>query len=97
MRQVMYCCSIIEALASQYISSTPAHRRIGHPRKRSHPDSHDLECLNGQLHLLDKQQQHVLSAVTLQVDNGTEQYTNAKCVQTTLVFAQTSVLSVTIH
>ena len=39
----------------------------------------------------------VLSAVTLQVDNGTEEYTAAKRAQTTLVFVQTSVLSVTVH
>ena len=57
MRHVTYRRSIVEALASQYIS-TRARPRIGHPRKRSHPDSHDPECLNTQLHLLDKQQQH---------------------------------------
>ena len=58
MRHITYHHSIFEALASRYISSTPARPRIGRPRKRSHPDSHDPECLNGQLHLLDKQQQH---------------------------------------
>ena len=48
---------IVESLATLYLSTAPPRRRVGRPRKRSHPDSSDPERLDGKLHLLDKRQQ----------------------------------------
>ena len=40
---IAYRRSIAEALATRYITSAPPRPRIGHPRKRSHPDAGDPE------------------------------------------------------
>ena len=53
---IAYRRSIVEALATRYLSSAPPRPRVGRPRKRSHPDR-DPERLNGHLHLLGKRQQ----------------------------------------
>ena len=54
---VAYRRSIIEALATRYISSAPPRPRVGRPRKRSLPDGGDPQRLDGRLHLLGKHQQ----------------------------------------
>ena len=53
---IAYRRSIVEALATRYLSSAPPRPRAGRPRKRSHPDG-DPERLNRRLHLLGKRQQ----------------------------------------
>ena len=40
---IAYRRSIVEALATRYITSAPPRPRIGHSRKRSHPDAGDPE------------------------------------------------------
>ncbi len=54
---LVYRRSIVETLATRYVSSAPPRPRIGRPKKRSHPSATDPERLNGQLHLLSKRQQ----------------------------------------
>ena len=44
--------SVVEALATRWLTSAPLRPRIGQPRKTHHPDDADPEHLNRHLHLL---------------------------------------------
>ena len=51
---IIYRRSLVEALATRCISSTPPRPRVGRPRKRCHPDS--PERLNGHFHQLERRE-----------------------------------------
>ena len=48
--------SLVEALATRWMTAAPPRPRPGRPRKRRHPEEGDPQRLNGHLHLLDKLQ-----------------------------------------
>ena len=75
---IAYRRSIVEALATRYLSSSPPRPRVGRPRKRSHPDT-DPERLNGHLHLLGKRQQRDCVVCSSQSASGNRHRSTYYC------------------